>query len=134
MRLTRTQMYTVSKDGALFRWEYLPRNDVDEEEAEGTERWRIAEKHFFMQNNATVTCAAFHAESNLLVVGFSNGIFGIYELPEFSTIQTLRWVERFQPHHTLLIKVAFLKTTLTTSRLTKLESGWHLARRSSVNS
>ncbi|KAK8164707.1 WD40-repeat-containing domain protein [Phyllosticta citrichinensis] len=82
-------MYTVSKDGALFRWEYLPRNDVDEDEAEGTERWRIAEKHFFLQNNATVTCAAFHAESNLLVVGFSNGIFGIYELPEFSTIQTL---------------------------------------------
>jgi periodic tryptophan protein 2 len=43
-----------------------------------------------MQNNAHVMCAAFHPESNLLVTGFSNGIFGIYELPEFSTIQTLR--------------------------------------------
>ncbi|KAH7054229.1 WD40-repeat-containing domain protein [Macrophomina phaseolina] len=83
-------MYTVSKDGALFEWQYLPKPGMDEDEPEeDTERWRIAEKHYFMQNNAHVTCAAFHAETNLLVVGFSNGIFGIHELPEFSTIQNL---------------------------------------------
>ncbi|KAF2090747.1 WD40 repeat-like protein [Saccharata proteae CBS 121410] len=85
-------IYTVSKDGALFEWRYLPHPNAvkaDGEMDEDTERWRIAEKHFFMQNNATVTCAAFHADSNLLVVGFSNGIFGIHELPEFSTIQNL---------------------------------------------
>lgn len=90
--LIELQMYTVSKDGALFEWQYLPKPDLDEDEPEeDTERWRIAEKHYFMQNNAHVTCAAFHAESNLLVVGFSNGIFGIHELPEFSTIQNLRY-------------------------------------------
>ena len=55
-------------------------------------QWRIAERHYFMQNNAHVTCAEFHAESNILVAGFSNGIFGIYELPDFNTIQNLRYV------------------------------------------
>ena len=92
--LNTRQMYTVSKDGALFEWQYLPKPgavDEDGNPEEDTERWRISERHYFMQNNATVTCAAFHADSNLLVVGFSNGIFGIHELPEFNTIQNLRY-------------------------------------------
>lgn len=55
-------------------------------------QWRIAERHYFMQNNASVTCAAYHAESNIFVVGFSNGIFSIYELPNFNQIQNLRFV------------------------------------------
>ena len=45
-----------------------------------------------MQNDAKVNCAAFHAKSNLLVVGFSNGLFGLYDLPEFNTIHLLRLV------------------------------------------
>ena len=53
-------------------------------------QWRIANRHYFMQNNATVICAAFHASSNLLVTGFSNGIFTIHELPDFTEIHTLR--------------------------------------------
>lgn len=36
-------------------------------------------------------CAAYHAESNLLVAGFSNGLFGLYELPDYNTIHTLRY-------------------------------------------
>lgn len=58
--------------------------DVDEDF-----RWRIAERHYFMQSNAHLTCASFHASSNLLVVGFSNGTFGLYELPDFNQIHTL---------------------------------------------
>ncbi|KAF2801740.1 WD40 repeat-like protein [Mytilinidion resinicola] len=84
-------IYTVSKDGALFQWNYVLRPNATEDAEMGDDnmQWRITDRHYFMQNNANVTCAAFHAESNLLVTGFSNGIFGIYELPEFSTIQTL---------------------------------------------
>ncbi|KAF2496962.1 WD40 repeat-like protein [Lophium mytilinum] len=84
-------IYTVSKDGALFQWRYVlrPNATEDPEMDDDNMQWRITDRHYFMQNNANVTCAAFHAESNLLVTGFSNGIFGIYELPEFSTIQTL---------------------------------------------
>ena len=98
-------MYTVSKDGALFRWEYAQRpgaEDDDDEVVEEDMRWRIAQKHFFMQNNAHVTCATFHAESNLLVVGFSNGIFGIYELPDFNMIQNLRYATKERSNKTAL--------------------------------
>ncbi|KAI9753229.1 MAG: hypothetical protein M1815_006294 [Lichina confinis] len=89
-------IYTVSSDGALFRWGYVarpaangaiaPRNDEDED---SMMRWRIVARHYFMQTSAKVTCTAFHASSNLLVVGFSSGIFGLYELPEFNQIHTL---------------------------------------------
>ncbi|ANB13690.1 Pwp2p [Sugiyamaella lignohabitans] len=106
-------IYTVSKDGALFEWKYISKpkrlggstqskeEAEDEEQDEETDldangnpieykfRWRIVNKHFFMQDNAKVRCAAFHAPTNLLVVGFSTGIFGLYELPEFTNLQIL---------------------------------------------
>lgn len=87
-------IYTVSKDGAVFDWQYVgPKHHEDEmdhdQEDESKLRWRIVNKHFFMQNNAHVKCAAYHADSNLLVAGFSNGIFGLYEMPEFNQIHTL---------------------------------------------
>lgn len=53
--------------------------------------WRIAQRHYFMQSNAKILCAAYHAPSNLLVAGFSNGLFGLYELPDFNMIHTLRF-------------------------------------------
>jgi periodic tryptophan protein 2 len=44
-----------------------------------------------MQNNAKLNCASYHAETNLLVVGFSNGLFGLYEMPDFNEIHKLRY-------------------------------------------
>ncbi|KAI8141777.1 WD40 repeat-like protein [Fennellomyces sp. T-0311] len=94
-------IYTISKDGALFLWRYRTiaagRGDdsddemeVDDEEKHvDSERWRISGKHYFMQNNTKVKSCAFFAPNNLLVVGFSNGIFGLYELPSFVNIHTL---------------------------------------------
>ncbi|BCS27640.1 snoRNA-binding rRNA-processing protein PWP2 [Aspergillus puulaauensis] len=82
-------IYTVSRDCALFRWEYVSKKDPDSMEDVGEPRWRIIKKEFFQQPHATVNCAAFHGPSNLLVVGFSNGLFGLYELPEFNTIHIL---------------------------------------------
>lgn len=84
-------IWTVSKDGALFQWQYLPPRNAPEEDMndEETFRWRIAERHYFMQNNAHLTCASFHPSSNLLVAGFSNGTFGLYELPDFNQIHNL---------------------------------------------
>jgi periodic tryptophan protein 2 len=64
--------------------------EEDDQPDEDNMQWRIANRHYFMQNNATITCAAFHAPSNLLVTGFSNGIFTIHELPDFTEIHTLR--------------------------------------------
>jgi periodic tryptophan protein 2 len=91
-------IYTISKDGAVFQWKYLrnpnaqePDSDVemDGDEEDSQTRWRINERHYFLQNNAKVNCAAYHADSNLLVAGFSNGVFGLYEMPEFNMIHTL---------------------------------------------
>lgn len=85
----------MSKDGALFRWQYGGKSDDPEEMVDSSDmRWRITKKNFFMQNNAKVKCAAYHAASNLLVAGFSNGLFGLYELPEFTQIHMLRYVLR----------------------------------------
>lgn len=90
------KIYTVSKDGACFQWEYtrdpnaLDESDDDQElDSDKSSRWRITERHYFMQNGAKLTCVAYHAHSNLLVAGFSNGVFGMYEMPEFNMIHTL---------------------------------------------
>ena len=53
-------------------------------------RWRIVQRHYFSQSHAKVSCAAYHSTLNLLVMGFSNGLFGLYELPDFNMIHTLR--------------------------------------------
>merc|ERR1711977_616664 len=87
-------IYTISKDGAVFVRKYLAgqkpeEEDEDDDDNDSHARWRITNKHFFMQHDAKVTCAVFHPERNLLVAGFSNGIFGLYEMPEFNMIHSL---------------------------------------------
>lgn len=96
-------IYTIAKDGALFEWKYLgdtdfvkdgenedeEMDDDDDEADDPTRRWRIVNKHFFNQTNTHVTTCAFHQNTNLLVVGFSSGLFALYELPDFVQIQTL---------------------------------------------
>jgi periodic tryptophan protein 2 len=79
-------IWTVSKDGALFRWEFMQNPKKKDDEFQ----WRISSRHYFEQSQVSLTCAAFHQNSNLLVTGFSNGIFMIHELPHFTEIQTLR--------------------------------------------
>lgn len=62
-----------------------------------------------MQNEAKVNCAAFHAPSNLLVVGFSNGLFGLYDLPEFNQIHQLRYKFIENPDIIVLLLTEFLR-------------------------
>ena len=82
----------MSKDGALFVWKFILRPDAPEDVEEDHDhmQWRITDRHYFLQNNAHVTCAEFHPESKLLVTGFSNGVFTIHQLPEFSQIHNLK--------------------------------------------
>ena len=56
--------------------------------------WVLETRHFFRQPQATVSTAAFHAATSVLVVGFSNGLFSLFELPECTPIHTLRYGER----------------------------------------
>lgn len=70
------QLYTVSRDGAVFCWE-------------NTELGVMVVKQKFYLKIAQVTCAAFNKETGLLVVGFNNGTFGLWEMPLFSHVHTL---------------------------------------------
>lgn len=51
-------------------------------------RWELLKKNFFMQR-AKLTACDYHRGLNLLVAAFSTGIFGLYELPDFSCLQVL---------------------------------------------
>lgn len=96
-------IYTLSKDGALFEWQYILQDDNsdsedekmssgdDESDSEKLEqsKWTITSKNYFHMEGTRVKCADFHSASNILVVGFSNGEFRLYELPDFNLIQSL---------------------------------------------
>ncbi|ORX46795.1 WD40 repeat-like protein [Hesseltinella vesiculosa] len=90
-------IYTISKDGALFHWRHASFADVrglEEDELEEDfidhVRWRVHEKHYFQQGHGVqVKSCQFHPQSNLVVVGFSNGVFGLYEVPSFVNIHSL---------------------------------------------
>ncbi|ORY78966.1 periodic tryptophan protein-like protein 2 [Protomyces lactucae-debilis] len=84
-------IYTVSRDGALFVWQYRPLYKVNEELPDVEEdtsnidddrkhRWIIVDRYYFHQTPAKLKCCTFHARNNLLVAGFSNGLSGIYDL------------------------------------------------------
>ncbi|KAI7750771.1 hypothetical protein M8C21_028344 [Ambrosia artemisiifolia] len=110
------KVYTVSRDGAIFSWRY-ERNDGDEVEAPGTPdkmevdgdinvkkrkniegeglsllsegKWELVKKDFFMQTPAKLTSCDYHKGMEMVVVGFSNGVFGLYQMPDFVCIHLL---------------------------------------------
>ncbi|ODV58507.1 snoRNA-binding rRNA-processing protein PWP2 [Ascoidea rubescens DSM 1968] len=99
-------IYTISKDGALLKWEYTAKpsdesnytEDEDEVEDEDEHNsgdltnkkmnWRITSKNYFF-SDSKVKCATYHSQSDILVVGFKTGEFRIYEASEFILIQQL---------------------------------------------
>ena len=115
--IDETAIYTVAKDGALYEWalaggEWQPTTTATRESLEkqsimprkkvrnqdGKEknvadvmRWKSRQKFYFNQNHAKVVSAAFHPKTGILSIGFDSGIFGIWEMPDFANIQTLRY-------------------------------------------
>ncbi|KAI0302427.1 WD repeat protein [Multifurca ochricompacta] len=90
-------VYTVSRDGAVFVWKAKASDkpSSDDENAEFVTttsqeslvahvRWGIHQRHYFDQPNTKVVCSTFHRASGLLIVGFSSGIFGLWEMPTFT--------------------------------------------------
>lgn len=55
--------------------------------------FELIKRHYFNIKQSKILCSTLHqsisSSISLLVVGFSTGIFGIYELPEFTQIHTL---------------------------------------------
>ncbi|THH00961.1 hypothetical protein EW026_g1650 [Hermanssonia centrifuga] len=101
-------IYTVSRDGAVFTWKAkMPENETDSEDEDdepiastsadaarlantiAQTRWGVHKRNYFNLASTKVVCSTFHAPSNLLIVGFSSGVFGLWEMPMFSNIHTL---------------------------------------------
>lgn len=51
--------------------------------------WTSKKRHYFQQTGAKVESVCYSERGNLLVVGFSSGLFGVYEMPTVSNIHTL---------------------------------------------
>ncbi|KZT23719.1 WD40 repeat-like protein [Neolentinus lepideus HHB14362 ss-1] len=97
-------IYTVSRDGAVFTWKAKTLEDMsdsdDDRPGESSKstldankiantRWGVFKRNYFNQAHTKVVCSTFHVASSLLVVGFSTGVFGLWELPDFTNIHTL---------------------------------------------
>ncbi|PSS17882.1 Periodic tryptophan protein [Actinidia chinensis var. chinensis] len=54
-----------------------------------TGKWELLKKDFFMQAPAKLTACDYHRGLDLVVVGFSNGVFGLYQMPDFICIHLL---------------------------------------------
>ena len=107
------QIFTISRDGTVFTWQAKTKTEEDEDEEEmevdildapdgiastsaaaadavvAYTRWGIAKRDYFSQQGAQVVCTTFHQRASMLVVGFSNGVFGLWEMPSFTNIHTL---------------------------------------------
>lgn len=52
-------------------------------------KWELLRKDGFMQGSAKVTACDYHRGLDMVVVGFSNGLFGLYQMPDFVCIHLL---------------------------------------------
>ncbi|KAF6164535.1 hypothetical protein GIB67_025361 [Kingdonia uniflora] len=112
-----SEVYTVSRDNAIFTWDYTPEEVLNPpspgtpeqissseviENGDGKKRknfdgedgnvgdsalhrgkWKLAKKDFFMQPSTKLSSCDYHQSLGLVAVGFSNGVFGLYQMPDF---------------------------------------------------
>jgi periodic tryptophan protein 2 len=64
---------------------------IDQAHAIVKGRWSTTSRHYFSANSSTqdVVSTSYSSAHSLLVVGFSTGLFGLYELPSLSNVHTL---------------------------------------------
>ncbi|KAK7311851.1 hypothetical protein RJT34_10268 [Clitoria ternatea] len=63
--------------------------DNDDEGYLSRGKWVLLRKDGFMQGLAKVTACDYHRGLDMVVVGFSNGVFGLYQMPDFVCIHLL---------------------------------------------
>ncbi|KAL0723553.1 hypothetical protein Bca4012_038152 [Brassica carinata] len=97
----RADEVMVENGGAIVtdvkkRKEYEGRGGDSEEDEEGDneeymhrEKWVLLRKDGFNQGSAKVTACDYHQGLDMVVVGFSNGVFGLYQMPDFICIHLL---------------------------------------------
>lgn len=65
------------------------KKNFEDEDAPSKPSWRLRKKNFFMQAPARLTACDYHRELDMVVVGFSNGVFGLYQMPDFVCLHLL---------------------------------------------
>ncbi|KAI8855000.1 WD40-repeat-containing domain protein [Chytridium lagenaria] len=105
------QIFSVGRDGSLFKWKatLLESRDGDESDEDSKKarkkrrvisqgkkwygdsdhKWVLDEKHYFNQNHSKVSSVDYNSRTNIVVVGFHSGVFGIWELTDFSNVHIL---------------------------------------------
>ncbi|KAK7303555.1 hypothetical protein RJT34_14462 [Clitoria ternatea] len=74
------------------RKKFDAKGDGDDDYDEGylsRGKWELLRKDGFMQGSAKVTACDYHRGLDMVVVGFSNGVFGLYQMPDFVCIHLL---------------------------------------------
>lgn len=61
----------------------------DDEDYMHRGKWGLLRKDGFNQASAKVTACDYHQGLDMVVVGFSNGVFGLYQMPDFICIHLL---------------------------------------------
>lgn len=56
-------------------------NNKEIPSAKKSGKWTLAEREFLWDPETEVSSASFNVRTNLLVVGFTRGVFGLYEMP-----------------------------------------------------
>lgn len=79
--------FSGGKAAAFSAFESSPTSLQSHELVKGA--WRLKSRHYFHQEGAKVTSTTYCERAQILVVGFSTGLFGLYELPSVSNIHTL---------------------------------------------
>lgn len=51
--------------------------------------WQLVERQLIRDNQGDVSCTAFNKSTGILVLGFANGVFGLYEMPGCTNIHRL---------------------------------------------
>ena len=96
-------LYSLSRNGQLFVWEanYSSCDELNAFIAEEGEEGKLfnyhkLSKHYFSEHLKVsskivkLNSSTYNAKSKLLVVGFSNGSFLLYEMPDFVLIHSLQ--------------------------------------------
>lgn len=116
-------LYTISRDGAVFVWKWQEFEAVANDNEEGIEavtkmfnekalkkprvmrrkegdeggvqgQWLLMKKEFIQIDHCKIDSVALNRQNNLLVVGFSSGIFGLYDMPSCTQVHTLSISQR----------------------------------------
>jgi len=86
------KIYTISRDGTVQVW--FPASFGEEKEEAFSlahaRKWKL-ENRFFERSFGKLISCSFHQPSGLLILGFSSGVFGLYEMPDFNMIHNLRY-------------------------------------------